>query len=141
MDRFKEFIKAEKAKKEGKKTRETQSFSPQNRASHSRYVCIQLYFFEFLYHQILSERILVNACQNCEHFSYFCFRSKSPVLRSGGSTGRSVSPFSQKVSLVNPNSLLAPGAIDTSKSSNILENPPKTSKWDVPPSDITTGMS
>ena len=69
-------------------------------------------------------------------------RSKSPISARSGSAGRSVSPFSQKVSLVNPTTLLAPGAIDPSTSNIVEEEQPKRqAKWDIPPDTSTIGAT
>jgi hypothetical protein len=69
-------------------------------------------------------------------------RSKSPISARSGSAGRSVSPFSQKVSLVNPTTLLAPGAIDPSTSNIVEEEQPKRqAKWDIPPDTSTIGVT
>ena len=69
-------------------------------------------------------------------------RSKSPIAARSGSAGRSVSPFSQKVSLVNPTTLLAPGAIDPSTSNIVEEEQPKRqAKWDIPPDTSTIGAT
>jgi len=69
-------------------------------------------------------------------------RSKSPIAARSGSAGRSVSPFSQKVSLVNPTTLLAPGAIDPSIPNIVEEEQPKRqAKWDIPPDNSTIGAA
>merc|ERR1719474_2290278 len=62
--------------------------------------------------------------------------SRSPSAQSN-SADRPVSPFRKKLSLANPNTLLAPGAVD------IAAQPKATaSKWDIPPdSENAIGMS
>ena len=77
-----------------------------------------------------------------KHFFLLNSRSKSPISARSRSAGRSVSPFSQKVSLVNPTTLLAPGAIDPSTSNIVEEEQPKRqAKWDIPPDTSAIGAT
>jgi hypothetical protein len=97
----------------------------------------------YLYYFLL----FINYKRNFDNKTIFLFnsRSKSPIAVRSGSAGRSVSPFSQKsqsVKLVNPTSLLAPGAIDPSTSNIIEEEQPKRqAKWDIPPDTSTIGAA